>query len=107
MPEIRLCLATCSGEASAQRLAHALVERRLAACVNIIPRIRSVYRWKGAVHDDPEALLVIKTSQDRIEDLRQAIDELHEYDLPEFIVLAVDQGSCDYLDWVAHETRDE
>jgi len=107
MTEIRLCLATCPGEASAQRLAHALVERRLAACVNIIPRIRSVYRWQGEVHDDPETQMVIKTTQDRIQDLRQAIDELHEYDLPEFIVLAVDGGSSEYLDWVARETRDE
>ena len=107
MSEVRLCLATCSGEAAAQRLAHTLVERRLAACVNIIPRIRSVYRWQGAVHDDPEAQVVIKTTQDRIEDLRQAIDELHDYDLPEFVVLAVDGGSSEYLDWVVRETRDE
>ena len=107
MTEIRLCLATCSGEASAQRLAHTLVERRLAACVNIIPRIRSVYRWQGAVHDNPEAQLVIKTTRDRIKDLRQAVDELHEYELPEFIVLAVDGGSSEYLDWVVRETRDE
>jgi len=104
MSNVRICLTTCSGESTAQRLARLLVDRRLAACVNILPRVRSIYRWQGEVHDDPESLLLIKTAADSIAALRSALVELHDYDLPEFIVLDVADGSSEYLDWIATST---
>jgi periplasmic divalent cation tolerance protein len=84
----------------AARIARALVERRLAACVNVIPAVRSFYRWKGAVEEDEERLLVIKTRRDRFEALREALVALHPYELPEAIVLPIEAGHTPYLDWI-------
>jgi periplasmic divalent cation tolerance protein len=84
----------------AARIARALVERRLAACVNVIPGVRSFYRWKGAVEEDEERLLVIKTRRDRFEVLREALVALHPYELPEAIVLPIEAGHTPYLDWI-------
>ena len=86
-------------------LATELVKRRLAACVNVIPRIESVYAWKGELCRDGEATLLIKTTRGRLEALKDAIGELHPYDLPEILVIEVDQESSsrEYLEWVAGE----
>jgi periplasmic divalent cation tolerance protein len=84
----------------ADRIAQALVERRVAACVNIVPGLLSVYRWKGKVERDREWLLVIKSRQDRVEALRAALVSLHPYEVPELIVLSIEAGHLPYLAWI-------
>jgi periplasmic divalent cation tolerance protein len=96
---------TTAGSAQdAQRLAHELVARRLVACAQVLGPIRSVYRWEGAVHDDEEHLLVLKTRAALVEDVKAAVDELHPYDVPELVVVAVTDGSGAYLDWIDAQT---
>ena len=102
--DARLVLVTAPpGEA--HELARALVERGLAACVNVIPGLRSVYRWEGAVRDDPESLLVVKTVQPRLAALVAALAELHPYEVPELLVLPPEAGSTAYLAWLSAESR--
>jgi len=96
-------LSTCGSAQEAERVARALVEKRLAACVNIIKGVRSIYRWKDAIEDEEEALLVIKTSRALIEDLRTEIEHLHSYEVPEVIALQVVDGSERYLAWMDRE----
>ena len=88
-----------SGE-DAERIARTLVERRLAACVNVVPGLVSIYRWKGAVERDEERLLIIKTRAERLEGLRAALLELHPYELPELIALPIEGGHPPYLAWL-------
>jgi len=90
--------------AAAERLAGALVEKRVAACVNILAPCRSVYRWKGAVQHDEEHPLLIKTSAERYAELEAAIRAGHPYELPEIIAVPIEHGLPAYLDWVATET---
>jgi periplasmic divalent cation tolerance protein len=97
-------LSACESAEEAGRLARALVERRLAACVNIVPGVRSVYRWKGAVEDTGEWLVLIKSRRDLFDRLRQAIEKEHSYEVPEIIALPVVAGSENYLAWLAAET---
>jgi periplasmic divalent cation tolerance protein len=99
-------LTTCGSDTQAAKLSRALVERRLAACVNQIPGVRSTYRWKGKVQSEGEVLLLIKNTRGRLKELSYAISELHSYELPEIVALAPVAGEADYLDWVAMETRD-
>jgi len=84
----------------AERIARALVERRVAACVNVVPGVTSYYRWKGEIARDGEWLLVMKTTADRFEALREAVVELHPYDVPEVGALPVERGHAPYLDWI-------
>src|SRR6266496_5449105 len=100
MTDKRLVLTTAGSEAEARKIARELVDRRMAACVNIVPRIQSVYRWKGEVEESEEYLLLIKTAESKEEELRQAIGELHAYELPECISIAMESGSADYLKWI-------
>jgi len=94
-------LVTCSSTAEARRIARAVVEARLAACVNILPgAVTSIYRWKGKVESAKERLLLIKTSRKLLPKLRAAIERLHSYDVPEFIALPVAAGSPAYLAWI-------
>ncbi len=95
-----IVLTTLPAEADGTALARTLVEERLAACVNVLPAMTSVYQWKGSVEEAREQQLVIKTSAARVEDVRTRLRGLHPYDLPEFLVLAVVDGSDDYLAWV-------
>jgi periplasmic divalent cation tolerance protein len=81
-----------------------LVKERLAACVNVIPQLRSIYEWEGEICDDPEVLAIIKTTRDRFEPMRARLAELHPYDCPEILGLPVDRGHGDYLAWVAQVT---
>lgn len=97
-------LTTAGSEESARRLASALVERRLAACVNVVPGIASVYRWEGKVHTDDECLLIVKTRAERVAEVEATIRERHDYDLPEVLVLPVSGGSTAYLSWVEEST---
>jgi periplasmic divalent cation tolerance protein len=97
-------LCTCPDEAVAGRIARALVEERLAACVNRVPGVRSTYRWKDAVQDDPEVLLLIKSVEANFPALRDRIVALHPYELPEVIAVKVGSGLDRYLAWVASET---
>jgi periplasmic divalent cation tolerance protein len=99
-----LVLTNLPDRASAERLADALVERHLAACVNILAPCRSVYRWKGAVQHDEEHPLLIKTTEARYVELEQAIRAGHPYELPEIIAVPIGRGLPAYLDWVAGET---
>jgi len=95
-----IVLCTAGSDAEAARIAHGLVERRLAACVNVLSGVHSIYRWKGAVHTDTECLLVVKTRRDRFDDLRAAIRELHSYEVPEIVMLDIAAGDAAYLDWL-------
>lgn len=100
---VRVVLVTAPPR-EARRLARALVDRRAAACVNLVPGVRSVYRWKGRVEEARETLLVIKTAASRVPDLLAAVRELHPYDVPEGIALPVVEGLEPYLKWVEEST---
>jgi len=94
-------LVTCSTAAEARRIARAVVEARLAACVNIFSGgVQSIYRWKGKVESTRERLLLIKTSRKRLAKLQATVERLHSYDVPEFIALPIDAGSPAYLAWL-------
>ena len=95
-----LCLLTFPDEETGRRVARALVEDQLAACVNLVPGIRSIYAWKGAVSDDAEVLGVVKTTADRFEALRARVVALHPYEVPEVIAFAIAAGHAPYLEWL-------
>lgn len=106
-PSARIVLTTVANIEEATRLGRALVEERLAACVTLIPAVESIYRWQGKIESSAETLLVIKTASDRITALEARLGELHSYETPEFLVLAVESGSHPYLAWLMaslHET---
>jgi periplasmic divalent cation tolerance protein len=105
MTNARLMLTTIGSKDGAERLAQQLVERRVAACVNIVGPIRSVYRWKQKIEHEEEYLLLIKTTAARVADLQAAFPELHPYELPECVELAVDGGSEQYLTWLVGEVK--
>ena len=98
--ETQIVLCTVPDETVAQRIASALVGERLAACINIVPGITSVYRWKGAIETDSELLLIIKTTAAVYPQLQNRIRALHPYELPEIIAVSIDQGQPDYLAWI-------
>jgi periplasmic divalent cation tolerance protein len=100
MTNKRLVLTSSESMNQARRIADALIERKLAACVNIVPHVQSIYRWKGKAEEAEECLLWIKTTADRFESVCQLIRELHSYELPECLCLAVEDGSADYLTWI-------
>ena len=99
-------LITCGSAGEARRIARALVEKRLAACGNILEApVRSIYRWKGRVESAKEVLLVIKSSRKRFAALQSAVMHLHSYDVPEIIALPIARGSSEYLRWLADSLR--
>jgi periplasmic divalent cation tolerance protein len=100
-----VALSTVGTPEDAERIARALVERRLAACVNVLPNVASVYRWKGEVSRDQELLLVIKTRRDRLEALRQALVGMHPYEVPELVAVPVEQGHEPYLSWIDESVK--
>ncbi|MDH5824910.1 divalent-cation tolerance protein CutA [Luteimonas sp. RD2P54] len=106
MPAL-LCLCACPDRDAADRIATALVEERLAACVNVLPGVRSVYRWEGALQRDDEVLLLAKTAPGRLQALIARVVALHPYELPEVIAVESAGGLPAYLDWVALETAVE
>ena len=101
---ILLVITNCPDETSANAIALAVVEARLAACVNILPRVQSVYRWQGAVESASEIPLLIKTTAANYPALEAAIQAQHPYEIPEIIALPVERGLPAYLNWVAAET---
>jgi periplasmic divalent cation tolerance protein len=105
MTDKQIILTTAGSEEEARKIARSLVERQLAACVNIVPQIESVYAWQGKVESTREWLLLIKTTAEKFAAVRDAIHELHSYDLPECIAIAVDDGSSEYLQWIADSVK--
>ena len=104
MTDAGIVLTTAGSSQEAEKIAASLVERRLAACVNIIPQIQSVYRWEGKVERTTEWLLLIKTRIELFASLRDALHELHSYEVPECIMLQVCDGAEPYLRWIAQNT---
>lgn len=103
--DYRLVLSTCPNQESAVALGTQLVEERLAACVNLVPGLTSIYRWEGTVHRDPEVLLLIKTKADCLDRLTEALSRLHTYDLPEIIAVPITAGLPEYLNWISQCTQ--
>jgi periplasmic divalent cation tolerance protein len=95
---------TASSEEEAAKIARALVEARLAGCVNIIKNIRSIYSWQGKIEDEPEVLMIVKTQKSLFDSLTKKVEELHSYTVPEIIVLPIAEGSKDYLKWLREVT---
>jgi periplasmic divalent cation tolerance protein len=100
-----IVLSAVGAPPDAQKIARTLVEERLAACVNVVPGVVSVYRWKGVVEKEDELLLVIKTIGERVEQLKARLLELHPYELPEVVVIPIGGGHGAYLDWIAEQVR--
>jgi periplasmic divalent cation tolerance protein len=105
MTDAIVVLVTAPSAEKAAEIARAVVEERLAACGNVVPQLRSIYRWEGKVQDDAEALLVLKTTRARFDALRDRVVALHPYEVPEVIALPVEAGSAPYLAWIAAGTR--
>jgi periplasmic divalent cation tolerance protein len=105
MTDKRIVLSTAGSEDEARRIAQQLVKHRLAACVNIIPQIESIYRWQGRVDSSQEWLLLIKTTAELFPQVRAAIKELHSYELPECISLNIEDGSEEYLQWMESSVK--
>jgi periplasmic divalent cation tolerance protein len=101
----QLVLTTCPDIELAQRMARTLVEERLAACVNILPPMQSVYRWRGQIESASEQLLVIKTRVDDYAAVQRRIQELHSYELPEIIAVPIVNGLPAYLAWIENPDR--
>ena len=99
------CLCTCPDAATAARIASALVDDRLAACVNVLPGVESVYRWQGRVERASEVLLLIKSTRERLPALTARVVELHPYELPELVAVDIAGGLPGYLAWIADATR--
>lgn len=98
---VRVLVSTAPDETSAARLARALVEEKLAACVNVVPGVRSTYRWQGALEQAEELLLVVKTTAAAADAAGARLAELHPYDVPEVLVFSPGAGAADYLAWIA------
>jgi periplasmic divalent cation tolerance protein len=104
MTDVLVVLCTCPDAATARRLAMGLVEAGLVACVNILPEIRSIYRWQGETRNEAETLLIAKTTGRAFGGLESWLREHHPYEVPEVLALPVQAGAGDYLDWVMNET---
>jgi periplasmic divalent cation tolerance protein len=98
-------LVTCGSEEEALKIAHALVAEHLAACVNLVTPIRSIYRWEGKICDEKEWLLIIKTRKDRFEEVEKKVKSIHSYSVPEIISLPIAEGTSAYLDWIIENTE--
>lgn len=103
--KILVALCTCPDAATAERIARALVGASLVACVNVLPGLRSIYRWNGVVESGEEVLMILKIPRDRLGPARDRLVELHPYDVPEFVALSVADGHHPYLQWVVDSTR--
>ena len=98
-------LVTCGSEEEAAKIAHSLVENRLAACVNLVPSIRSIYQWEEKILDEKECLMIIKTRRERFEELKEKVKLLHSYSVPEIICFPIINGTSSYLQWLEKMTQ--
>ena len=105
MTDIIVVLSTCATQEEAEKLARVLLDERLAACVNVIPHIRSYYRWKGAIEFADECLLVVKSSRELIGSIGAVLEKEHSYEVPELLALSVVEGATNYLDWLGANLR--
>lgn len=105
LPDVRVVLVTAPSAEVGLEMGRTLVREQRAACVNLVPGIRSVYRWEGALQEDEEVLLVIKTTADGLDALTRRVVEIHPYDVPEVLALPAQGGNPAYLRWVAEEVR--
>lgn len=105
MFEPMVVLVTCGSEEEALRISRALVEEHLAACINLISPVHSIYRWEGEILDEKEWLLVIKTQSQRFDELEKRVRSLHSYSVPEIISLPIQKGSSKYLRWINENTE--
>jgi len=103
-PEYVIVLTTLPSDVESRDFGRTLVEERLAACVNLLPAMDSVYRWEGQIEHDTERQVIIKTSRERVVALWERIRELHPYETPEFVVLSIQDGSDAYLRWIGEST---
>jgi periplasmic divalent cation tolerance protein len=101
----RIVLVTCGSLGEARRIGKAVVEKRLAACANLLAGVESIYRWKGKVERAREILVVMKTSEARLQELEKEVNRLHSYEVPEFIVLPIAAGSREYLAWIGESVN--
>lgn len=102
---LHVVLITTKDSAEAERIAKQLVEEKLAACVNVLPKISSTYRWRGKVVHASEALLLVKTSDEKLDGLIARVKELHSYEIPEILALPIERGSQEYLKWLEESLR--
>ncbi len=105
MSDKRLLLTTTASREDAQSIAQTLVSHRIAACVNIVGPIESIYRWKGEVENAQEYILIIKTSAERVPTLREELRRVHPYELPELVEFGIEGGLPEYLDWIGESVR--
>ncbi|MGH7166549.1 MAG: divalent-cation tolerance protein CutA [Nitrospiraceae bacterium] len=98
-------LVTASSEEEAARIGRALVEGSLAACANVLPRVRSIFRWEGKVSEEQESLMIVKSRSDLFDDLAKTVKRLHSYQVPEIIAVPIAHGSPEYLAWIHEVTR--
>jgi len=105
MTGIIVILSTCATQEEAEKLARLLLDRRLAACVNVIPHIRSYYRWKGAIESADECLLVVKSSRELFGSIGAVLEKEHSYEVPELLALPVVEGATNYLNWLLANLR--
>jgi periplasmic divalent cation tolerance protein len=98
-------LSTCASAEEAERLARRVIDDRLAACVNVLSPVRSFYRWKGEIEDSAEWLLIIKSTRDKFDALRAALESAHTYEVPEVIAIPIVDGSPNYLSWIERELQ--
>jgi periplasmic divalent cation tolerance protein len=103
--EFIVVFVTCGSEEEALKIARSLVEDHLAACVNLVSPVRSIYRWKGKIWDEKEWILIIKTQRKRFEELEKRVKSFHSYSVPEIISLPIVEGSSSYLKWVEEMTQ--
>jgi periplasmic divalent cation tolerance protein len=103
MTEKIIVLSTCGSEEEARRVARSLVETRMAACVNILPAVQSIYHWQGAIQEDREWMLIIKSTRRLFEQLCAELRKVHSYEIPEALAIPVIDGHQDYLDWIDRE----
>lgn len=105
LPPAAVCWVTCESREQADKIAQELLQKRLVACVNIVPGLTSMYWWQGKIETATEVMLMIKTRQERVRDVIAAVKALHSYSVPEVISVPIEQGNPDYLRWIAAETE--